>query len=289
MKRAEATARLVRILQTLDTGADLPLDVREVHVFGSYATGAALPRDLDLIIVLRPTSQGREQDLGSLLGRGTSSAQKMNARLKHSNGERIDILYGTSVEQVRSGHTVSDPTILVWCRGEPEEAWRRRIDGIPERPGAGRAPRRESFLDRSRCEAYPSDLEQIEKLLHEGVLSFSVVREADVPSAVHDADRYSLEWGLRPTSKLRPLFDLGLRYIRYRGHEPVLTPWRRPQVWSKGDKIVVDCGRPRVGAVPDSLGLDSRVREWCGIPRPRRGEGLQIWVFRRAARTRQRQ
>lgn len=283
MKRADATEKLVRVLRTLDAGTDLPLDVREVHVFGSYAAGAAEPRDLDLVLIFQPTRESSERDLNALSGSCTSSAQGMNRRLKRSNGERIDIICGgAGIERVCADHTVGKPVVLVWRRGDSEDVWRRRVQGIPERPGAGRAPRPQPFLDPSRCEARPDELGQIGDLVRRGVLSFSVVPETEVPVLADHPERRTLEWFVRPTSRLKPLMDLGLRYIHGRRHEPIVTPGRRPQVFSKDGAIEVDCGRPRVGEARGLLRPETPLREWCGVPRPRRGETLVIWVFRRA-------
>lgn len=284
MKRPDATAKLVRVLRTLDAATDLPLDVREVQVFGSYAAGAVQPRDLDLIVVFRPTDESCVRDADALSGRGTSSAQQMNARLKRSNGERIHVQYETSAARLgtRLTHTDSHPIVLVWRRGEPEDAWRRRIAGLPERSDAGRAPRPQYFLDPERCEARPDELEQVGDLVRQGVLSFSVVPATEVPVLVDHPERRTLEWFVRPTSRLKPLMDLGLRYINGHGREPIVRPGHRPQVWSGDGAIEIDCGRPRVGEARELLRPKTPLREWCGIPRPRRGEPLVIWVFRRA-------
>jgi len=49
MKREDTTKKLVRMLEAIESG-QVPVNVREFYVFGSYARGATEPSDLDLVV-----------------------------------------------------------------------------------------------------------------------------------------------------------------------------------------------------------------------------------------------
>jgi len=66
MHRDKFTTKLVRIVESIESGK-LPMDVRELYVFGSYSRGAIQPGDLDLIIVHGPGRQKIDEQVDKAL------------------------------------------------------------------------------------------------------------------------------------------------------------------------------------------------------------------------------
>ncbi len=56
MKRMVWRKKLERMLRTIDAG-EMPANVREFYVFGSYARGALEPNDLDVAVIHEPPRQ----------------------------------------------------------------------------------------------------------------------------------------------------------------------------------------------------------------------------------------
>src|SRR5262249_2027039 len=151
--------------------------------------------------------------LAAVFGRSSSPEQKMNLALKSNNAERIDILYGLSLEQVRQTYAIGDQPVLVWRRGDAD--WVQRVDAIEPRPGVGRAPRPSYFLDIRRCSATKGEMDELEAKLSEGLLVFARVPVDELPKLTR-ADLELLRL-LAPTGPSLPLFEFAVRYVRSQG------------------------------------------------------------------------
>jgi len=117
LKREKILAKLERIVKTVETEEDLPLRAKEIYVFGSTLWKDEL-EDLDLILIHEPpTGEEIQITVKALFGYGTLLCQKMNRRLKRSNTERIQIIYGTSLEDVLSTHPIGYCQ-LYWSRAK---------------------------------------------------------------------------------------------------------------------------------------------------------------------------
>lgn len=110
MHRDKFTAKLVRIVESIESG-DLPMDVRELYVFGSYSRGAIEPGDLDLIIVHGPGRQEIDKRVDKALKKShpdilaavrVAAGKQEAARLRlfRKPGEAVQIIFTESVEQV---------------------------------------------------------------------------------------------------------------------------------------------------------------------------------------------
>lgn len=87
MKRDILIAKLEQVIKTVENAKDLPLDVKEIYVFGSLIRGKKEPGDLDLVMIQEElTPEQLELTVRAVEGYGTSLEQQMNGRLK-SNRE----------------------------------------------------------------------------------------------------------------------------------------------------------------------------------------------------------
>ena len=126
MKREVLLSKLERVINIIERDRDLPLDIKEVYIFGSFVRGKEEPRDLDLIMVHNELDPKQaELTARSIEGHGTSLDQQMNGRLK-SNSENIDLVYGTSLEAVIHLLKVKPSTIeKIWSKDDRD--WREKL------------------------------------------------------------------------------------------------------------------------------------------------------------------
>ena len=124
--------KLQGIINTVESAKDLPLDVKEIYVFGSLIRGKQRPSDLDLVMIHEElTSEQLELTVRAVEGYGTSLEQRMNGRLK-SNRENVDIVYGASLEAVMSRMRVKPSTERIWSKDDHD--WRKKLTGLQSRP-----------------------------------------------------------------------------------------------------------------------------------------------------------
>jgi len=132
LKREVLLSKLERVINIIERDRDLPLDIKEVYIFGSFVRGKEEPRDLDLIMVHNELDPKQaELTARSIEGHGTSLDQQMNGRLK-SNSENIDLVYGTSLEAVIHLLKVKPSTIeKIWSKDDRD--WREKLRRIQSR------------------------------------------------------------------------------------------------------------------------------------------------------------
>lgn len=124
--------KLEQIINTVENAKDLPLDVKEIYVFGSFIRGKQQPGDLDLVIIHQElTPEQTELTVRAVEGYGTSLEQQMNARLK-SNRESVDIIYGASLEGAMSRMRVKPSAEKIWSKDDHD--WREKLARLQARP-----------------------------------------------------------------------------------------------------------------------------------------------------------
>jgi predicted nucleotidyltransferase len=117
--------KLGRIIETIESQRGLPLDVKEVYAFGSFARGKESPGDLDLIVVHQPWT---EEQINDMVRGQEGPDQQMNARLK-SNRESVDLVYGESLEAAVSLMPVKPSFILkLWSIDDHD--WRGKASQV---------------------------------------------------------------------------------------------------------------------------------------------------------------
>src|SRR5689334_22599910 len=111
MLREKLTAKLVRILETLDAG---DVAIAELYLFGSYARGAVEPHDLDLLAVI--VDPGPDYWLEQYQRHGFSGWGRFGAALRRKlvkPGEPIDFVYVQKLENmVGPGSTIPERELV---------------------------------------------------------------------------------------------------------------------------------------------------------------------------------
>jgi hypothetical protein len=150
LPRGKQTEKLVRIVQAIDRG-QAPLSVKSLHVFGSYARGALHPGDLDLIVIHEPIpkamldkwcayyAEDEFYDELEALRKATNRCMAGLRKLIRKPGEKIDILFGTDLEQRLSGLLGRDTARLIWSVDDRD--WKSKLNAILPDPTATTAPR----------------------------------------------------------------------------------------------------------------------------------------------------
>jgi hypothetical protein len=135
MKRAEATKRLLTVVERAAVGGELCELVDEIHVFGSYAHGAREPGDLDVSVSYKTTEAESRKWVAALFA-GRDRTLDLRRALRGS--WRSVEMHFNNVNDLR---LAGFEPVLVWRRGEPVERARERLAAIPEDPAAGSADR----------------------------------------------------------------------------------------------------------------------------------------------------
>jgi predicted nucleotidyltransferase len=132
LDRQVLIAKLERIIETVENAKDLPLDVKEILVFGSFIRGKELPGDLDIIMVHEDlTPEQLELTVKAIEGHGTSLERQMNGRLK-SNSETVDIIYGPNLEVAMSRMRVKSTIVeSVWSKDDHN--WKQKLAKVQSR------------------------------------------------------------------------------------------------------------------------------------------------------------
>lgn len=182
MHRDKFTAKLVRILESIESGK-LPMDVRELYVFGSYSRGAVEPGDLDLIIVHgrgrqeidRRVDEALQKSHPDIFARMRAAAGKHNAarmRLFRKPGEAVQIIFAESVAEVtgKGSRIKSTDPILIWSHDD--QRWREKIASIAPDAGAGRAERNH-LVELKRLNDRVSVMERVVEMIEREMLTLT--------------------------------------------------------------------------------------------------------------------
>ena len=135
MNRAEATKRLLTVVERAAVGGELCELVDEIHVFGSYARGAREPGDLDVSVSYKTTEAESRKWVAALLA-GRDRTLDLRRALRGS-WRSVEMHFNNLNDLRLAGF---EP-VLIWRRGEPVETAQQRLAAIPEDPAAGTAAR----------------------------------------------------------------------------------------------------------------------------------------------------
>jgi hypothetical protein len=279
MKRVQATEKLCRIIHTVET-APMPIAVKELYVFGSYARGAMNCGDLDIVLV---TVEPTEEDRARCPSRGFMNLpdfdRKFRKRLRTSRSERIDILrtWGPSWDKV--GKIERKDCVLIW---NGDAAWKERIAAIEPDPTAGRAPRREYIFT---GQGFARDFEErwrwAEEAIKAGAIRLRRLDTARLESRPWPKIERLREAGLA-RGEWPDLWKIAASYIADRGKEPCLEGLLACRwILNATDRSAfLYLGKPQVCYIVGWLRNEDV--EWAGaLPFPRKRKPGQLWVFSR--------
>jgi len=155
MKREVATKKLERMLEAIEAG-QVPVNVREFYVFGSYARGAPEPKDLDLLLFYDGDESLRDRIYRDLEAQGFSSleivrkgAQRFLTEIKRSlcrPGEQIDLgieRHDPSGSNRFRNDRIEQEKILLWSQEDHD--WRTKLAAVRPDPMAGHYERGHFF------------------------------------------------------------------------------------------------------------------------------------------------
>lgn len=179
MKREAATKKLVRMLEAIESG-EVPINVREFYVFGSYARGSLEPHDLDLLLFYDGGEALDRRATAELEARGYTifdiiqkGARRFQAEIRRSlcrPGERIDLAicqHDPSGPNKFGNEHIQQGKVLLWS--QEDRNWRAKLATMLPNSTAGRFERGHFFPLR-RLNASLTEMNAVTELLSSGQL-----------------------------------------------------------------------------------------------------------------------
>ncbi len=279
MKRAQATEKLCRIIQTIET-VPMPVSVEEVYVFGSYTRGATDCGDLDVILV---TAAPSDEDIARCPSRTfldlPDFGKEFRRLLKDSRSERIDLLHTHDPSWDKVGKIQRKDCVLIW---NGDAVWKERIAAIEPDPRAGRAPRREYIFT---GQGFARDFEErwrwAEEAIEAGAIRLRRLDTAKMESRPWPKIERLREAGLA-RGEWPDLWKIAASYIADRGKEPCLEGLLACRwILNATDRSAfLHLGKPQVRCIVGWL--QNEDVEWAGaLPFSRKRKPGQLWVFSR--------
>jgi hypothetical protein len=286
---------LERILKAIEAGA-FPARIKELHVFGSYARGALNLDDLDLIVVHEPAPRRLmerfEEEIVRKYGSDimywrTSPERKFHAlmcRPMRRPGEKMDILLGTSIDEVlrRGNNLANAQRVLLWS--EADRDWRSQLRAMKADPSAGRYERGHfAPVRRFHCEA--STMEKVSEAIAKRIIKLTRIASESVDlSRLNPTYRHWLDWWThckvmgKDSMKLLPYGLWWMQQQRGQGKKSPHPPSHDAVMPSEDFKYAVFFGRPSLYAV---LNFDPAkgYRKICLIPHFKRNVPNELFIF----------
>jgi predicted nucleotidyltransferase len=294
MKREAATQKLVRMLEAIESG-QVPVNVREFYVFGSYARGSLEPHDLDLLLFYDGAEALNRRIAAELKAGGYAtfdiiqkSARRFQAEVRRSlcrPGERIDLAicpHDPSGPNKFGTEHIQQGMVLLWS--QEDHNWRVKLAAIAPNPTAGRFEPGHFFPLR-RLNASLAEMEAVTELLASGQLVLTRIPVSQIDPKVstrhqHWIDHWSKANCLgKETCKLLPYALWWLERHRQRLE-------REKPNWS------ISAGSISIGAYRVLMGFPSlhgmqaalqraSTKQVCLIPRFKKAGLNELLVFER--------
>ena len=300
MHRDKFTAKLVRIVESIESDT-IPMDVREVYVFGSYSRGAIEPGDLDLIVVHGPGWQEVDRQVDKalkkshpdILERSRIAAGKLNAarmRLFRKPGEAVQIIFAESVSEVTGEGSRIKPTdpILIWSN--KDQRWRKRIAAITPDADAGRAERNH-LLELKRLNDGVSIMEKVVEMVEKEMLTLTRI---PVDSITLELDPDHQRWLVHWTVNCQVMGRKSLETLPYvmswieQNGERCMAP-HRTEVWNKKFTLRCEVGKPSLGWMLGRFSERPKLKSQCLIPHFKHNGPNELLVFQRGPRWNERE
>ncbi len=295
MHRDKFTTKLVRIIASIESGK-LPMDVRELYVFGSYSRGAIEPGDLDLIVVHGPGRQEIDKRVDKalqkshpdILARVRAAAGKQNAarmRLFRKQGEAVQIIFAESLAEVTGKGSRIKPTdpMLIWSNDD--RRWREKIASIASDVSAGRAERNH-VVDLKRLNDSISVMERVVKMIEQQMLRLTRIPIESITLKLGQYHRHFLEhWTMNCQVMGRKSLET-LPYIMWwfeQNRDQCMVP-HRTEVWNRKFTLRCEVGKPSLGWMLGRFSAHPKLKRQCLIPHFKRKGPNELLVFERGPR-----
>lgn len=298
MHRDKFTAKLVRIVESIELGK-LPMDVRELYVFGSYSRGAIEPGDLDLIIVHgrgrqeidKQVDEALQKSHPDILAQVRVAAGKQNAarmRLFRKPGEAVQIIFAESVAEVTGKRSRIKPTdpILVWSH--EDRRWREKIASIVPDADAGRAERNH-LVELKRLNDRVSVMERIVEMVEKEMLTRIPIDSITLKLGPYH-QRFLEHWTVNCQVMGRKSLET-LPYIMWwfeQNRDQCMVP-HRTEAWNRKFTLRCEVGKPSLGWMLGRFAAHPKLKRQCLIPHFKRSGPNELLVFERGPRWEERE
>jgi predicted nucleotidyltransferase len=292
MKREQFTEKLVRMIETIQSGA-LPARVCEFYVFGSYSRGALEPGDLDVVIIHDRPPRAYEEAIEhhfeqkgfSLMERLVKSCTKFRAdmcRPLRKPGEKIQILLAQKLDELvgESSKIKRDDLILLWS--EADQDYCAKLEAIRPDPAAGRAAR-DHIIELKRLHDTISTMEHTVELIRNEELVLARLPIDGIDCWLNAYHSHWLDWWTRckvmgkDSMKLLPYAMWWLQIHRQKS----TVPDSQCVVWSKSWTHRVHLGRPSLRWMLGEFRRSPKIKRQCLIPHLKSGQPNELLVFER--------
>lgn len=300
MTRDKATRILERICTAADSG-QLPVEIREVWVFGSYARGALEPGDLDLIVV-----HGEADP--ELTARWNAEARRKArnyvhelyyARLKLSSlvraslrrpGEHVDILTGDSVDSIANENNVlrTSDRVLLWSTSD--RAWQAKLSAIKPDSSAG-SFEHGLYLKPKIAGCSLSDIQELSTCLEHRVLTAEMIDvnelelwadESKWPKGAQRVLRYSDGEDRTMGRKRRACVPYAIAWLLRQGASDIIEEdW---DFLSSDRRHIVSIGPMRPGWYSHTLCGETTLESIAHLLHFKKSQPRVLHVFRRGER-----
>lgn len=299
MDRAKATRQIERIIQAIEN-EQFPAAVKELHVFGSYARGALDPGDLDLMVVHDPPSpdllnllrQKIVEKYGEQVYRwpgGVSPEWRFESSMRaamRKPGEKMDILLGTSMEQIAAmGRNIATAhRVLLWT--ESDRDWKAKLTAIKPDPSAGRQVRAH-FGEVKRFRTDVRAMLNVTEAISQNYLKLTRINADTTDAILNPLYEYWYDHWVKCKVMGKDSMKL-LRHGMWWMQQQRGQMWQRPHsprndgiLCSDGGKYAVYFGVPPVYAVWRLFSDEYRCTRICLLPHFKRGQLNEMFVFER--------
>lgn len=303
MNRERATRQIERIVAAIEAD-EFPALVKECHVFGSYARGALQPGDLDLILIHDPAPpellEGLTEEIVRKYGkdrmhwpRGIWPERKFENMMRgvvRKPGEKMDILLGTSMQQVLDmGDNIAKAhPVMIWS--ESDRDWKRNLASIKLDPSAGRYAR-PHFANLKRFRGDLRTMLNVTEAISQGFLKLTRIDAEVVEPVLNPLYQHWYDWWVQCEVMGKGSMKL-LRHGMWWMQQQHGQTWKQPQpprndgtMCSEDWKYAVYFGTPALYAVYGVCSREHRYRRICLIPHFKRDQSNEMFVFERGSRT----
>lgn len=306
MDRKIATKQIERIIHSIED-EKFPAKVRVLYVFGSYSRGALNPGDLDLILIHHPVPELLERLKVALIEkhgenfmswpRGQWPEQKfesMMRRVMRRPGEKMDILLGSSIEQVNEmGENIANAhRILIWS--ESDRNWHLKLDSIKPDPNAGRHERAH-FANLKRFSGGLDTMENVTEAVVQRFLKLTRIDAEKIEPKLNSLYQHWYDWWVQCKvmgKESMKLLRYGMWWLQEQHGQSSRRPYppqRDGTMYSENRQYVVYFGKPPLYAVYQVCDGDRAHVRTCLIPHFKRDEPSELYVFEQGERTNQKE
>ncbi|MBC7856978.1 MAG: nucleotidyltransferase domain-containing protein [Pirellulaceae bacterium] len=291
MKREQFTAKLVRILKTLDS-ASFPARVREVYVFGSYSRGALEPGDLDLLVVHDRASPEYEAaaikhftDRGSsdieAICRSVSKFRTEMSRTFRKPGERVQVLLTMELRYVVGKESRIKETDLVLLWSQNDRNWEEKLGAIRADASAGRAPR-DHIIPLSRLHDRVKTMEEVVGMIADDRLLFGRISADNIPDRLNKYHSKLLQrWTIHKVMGVKSTEILRYAMWWLEQHRQLWGLRNRTEILSQKRTHRLEIGKPSLGWMLGVFKSDPRIVRQCLIPHFRSKGPNELLTFER--------